>query len=278
MIKSIFTGLLPEKKGERLMTEILERYVTQSEWHQSSRAKGVFEKVLLDILHRGDSALVGFSDDELNAHVFPQQHQHHQSLGKMASIPTMKLEFSDSGGTSGRPVFGSKNIDQHGNFEPRALLTGRQAIVEEFFIEACLDILDVLEDFSPPCLFELSRMINQDLDESAKPYASLIIVVKFFFYRFMNKCIAYPEVHHPSKLLGDFFVFAISSRSANHFLSSEIDLWDVPGYLHHGKTAAAHFIHHAPATVPLCDVDPEPCSRLVSYIFLLRHDILGSYH
>lgn len=189
------------------MTEILERYVIQSEWHQSSRAKGVFEKVLLDILHRGDSALVGFSDDELNAHVFPQQHHHHQSLGKMASIPAMKIEFSDSGGTSGRAVFGSKNIDQHGNSEPRALPTGRQAIVEEFFIEACLDILDVLEEFSPPCLFELSRMITQDLDESAKPYASLIIVVKFFFYRFMNKCIAYPEVHYTSKILQGY-VFA----------------------------------------------------------------------
>lgn len=178
------------------MTEILDRYVAQSEWHQSSRAKGVFEKVLLDILHKGDSTLVGFSDDELNTHVFPQSqhHHHHQSLGKMASIPTMKLEFSDSGGTSGRPVFGSGNIDQHGSCEPRALLTGRQAIVEEFFIEACLHILDVLEEFSPPCLFELSRMIAEDLDESAKPYASLIIVVKFFFYRFMNKCIAYPEV------------------------------------------------------------------------------------
>ncbi|KAG0299020.1 hypothetical protein BGZ96_000046 [Linnemannia gamsii] len=37
-------------------------------------------------------------------------------------------------------------------------------------------------------------MIFAELDDGARAYASLIIIVKFFFYRFMNKCIAYPEV------------------------------------------------------------------------------------
>ncbi|KAG0346734.1 hypothetical protein BG004_000982 [Podila humilis] len=46
-------------------------------------------------------------------------------------------------------------------------------------------------------------MISQDIDEKAKPYASLIIVVKFFFYRFMNKCIGYPETYG---MLQDTFI------------------------------------------------------------------------
>ncbi|KAF9907540.1 hypothetical protein EC991_010836 [Linnemannia zychae] len=38
-------------------------------------------------------------------------------------------------------------------------------------------------------------MVFAELNNGAKAYASLIIIVKFFFYRFMNKCIAYPETY-----------------------------------------------------------------------------------
>ncbi|KAI8600722.1 hypothetical protein EDD21DRAFT_354305 [Dissophora ornata] len=199
-VASIFVTLLTEKKGERLMTEMLERYVVQSEWQQSGRAKTRFEETLLGIIHRGDMDLAGFSDEELNANVLPySQHQsHHQSLGRMFSIPLMKAATIDStpsaqihhGAGPREPIFFAANADTRTHQQE---ITGRQAIVEEFFTEACLEILDTLAEFSPPCLMELSRMIFAKLDQSAKPYASLIIVVKFFFYRFMNKCIAYPE-------------------------------------------------------------------------------------
>ena len=85
-----------------------------------------------------------------------------------------------------------------GSMDPRSRAqterSDRQAVIEEFYVEACLEILDALSEFSPPCIFDLSCMIFDEIDERTRPYASLIIIVKFFFYRFMNKCIAYPEV------------------------------------------------------------------------------------
>ncbi|KAF9428088.1 hypothetical protein BGZ94_003420 [Podila epigama] len=209
-VKSILVGLITDKKGERLMIEMLERYVSQSQWRQSNRAKAAFEAVLLDIVQRGDTALAGSQDEELSAHVFPpnQQLQHHNlnqqyhqgnnpPLGKMASIPSMRLDYSESPtGHGSRTILGPKNTCEHpGMFDQKPVLTTRQDIVEGFFVEACLDILNILDEFSPPCLFELSQMLSRDLDERTRPYASLVIIVKFFFYRFMNKCITYPETY-----------------------------------------------------------------------------------
>ncbi|KAF9144535.1 hypothetical protein BGX30_012475 [Mortierella sp. GBA39] len=206
-VVSIFVALLSEKKGERLMVEMLERYVIQSEWQHASRVKAGFEKTLLDLIYKGEWALAGFSDEELNANLLPfaqgpsqhhhhVHHQHNQSLGRMPSVPVMKVVTTDdlvtgvkdSGDSSGDSDGRSR---AHGNRDG----TGRLAIVEEFYTEACLDILSTLKNFTPPWLLEISRMIFAELDGGARAYASLIIIVKFFFYRFMNKCIAYPETY-----------------------------------------------------------------------------------
>ncbi|KAF9154199.1 hypothetical protein BG015_001573 [Linnemannia schmuckeri] len=204
---SIFVALLSEKKGERLMVEMLERYVIQSEWQHVSRVKAGFEKTLLDLIHKGEWSLAGFSDEELNANLLPLaqgpsqhlhhiHHQHHQSLGRMPSVPVMKVVTTDDLIT-GLKDSGDSSGDSDGR--PRAQVnrdgTGRQAVVEEFYTEACLDILSTLKEFTPPWLLEISRMIFAELDGGARAYASLIIIVKFFFYRFMNKCIAYPETY-----------------------------------------------------------------------------------
>jgi hypothetical protein len=199
---NICVALLSERKGERLMTEMLERYVVQSEWQHASQRKARFEETLSEIIRRGEQELAGFSDDELNANVLPHTHghYHHQSLGRMSSVPLMKTAAIDSvtaqniqhGAGLKETHMPTAAADSRGY--PQQELTGRQALVEEFFTEACLQLLDTLKEFSPPCLMELSREIFADLDQNAKPYASLIIIIKFFFYRFMNKCIAYPEV------------------------------------------------------------------------------------
>ncbi|KAF9359902.1 hypothetical protein BGX26_011098 [Mortierella sp. AD094] len=206
-VKSIFVTLISEKKGERLMTEILERHVAQSEWQQSSRVKAGFEKILLDIIHRGDLDLTGFSDEELNANVLPHQHQHYHTLGRTSNVPVMRAVSDNTVTAHIQHGIGPRDSAiSPTTIEPNLQLpemTARQAMVEEFYLEACLDILDALTEFSPPCLMELSRLVFADLDQSAKPYASLVIIVKFFFYRFMNKCIAYPETYG---MLQDIFI------------------------------------------------------------------------
>ncbi|KAI1314896.1 hypothetical protein EDD11_001576 [Mortierella claussenii] len=199
-LTSIFVALLSAKKGERLMTEMLERFVTQSEWQHSTRAKDGFEKALLNMIQRGEQDLAGFADEELNANILPytQHHPHHHSVGRMASVPIMKTALSGDV----RGPAGSLTV----SVDPRVQqpeMTLRQAQVEEFYTAACLQILDTLEEFSPPCLMELSKMIFAAINESTRPYASLIIVVKFFFYRFMNKCIAYPETYG---MMDDIFI------------------------------------------------------------------------
>ncbi|KAF9983625.1 hypothetical protein BGZ75_004894 [Mortierella antarctica] len=212
VVQTIFVTLLMEKKGERLMTEMLERYVTHSEWQHNSIVKAPFEKTLLALIQKGEQILAGFTDEELNANTHPltasssqnhhlqHLHHHHQSLGRMASVPLMKAPLDDSTMPASNQQ-GSGHHDSSASaktVESRASLpelTARQAVVEDFFTEACLRIMDALKEFSPPGLMQLSQMIFAELDNSAKSYASLIIVVKFFFYRFMNKCIAYPETY-----------------------------------------------------------------------------------
>ncbi|KAF9277821.1 hypothetical protein BGZ68_008978 [Mortierella alpina] len=212
VVQTIFVTLLTEKKGERLMTEMLERYVTHSEWQHNSLVKAPFEKTLLALIHKGEQVLAGFTDEELNANTHPltasssqnhhlqHLHHHHQSLGRMSSVPLMKAPRDDSTMPASNQQ-GSGHQDSTTSVktvEPRDSLpelTARQAVIEEFFTDACLRIVDALEEFSPPGLIQLSQMIFAGLDDSAKSYASLIIVVKFFFYRFMNKCIAYPETY-----------------------------------------------------------------------------------
>ncbi|KAF9952025.1 hypothetical protein BGZ70_000766 [Mortierella alpina] len=212
LVQTIFVTLLMEKKGERLMTEMLERYVTHSEWQHNSLVKAPFEKTLLALIQKGEQILAGYTDEELNANTHPltasssqnhnlqHLHHHHQSLGRMASVPLMKAPIVDST----MPAPNQPGPEHHDSpssaktTESRPSLpelTERQAVVEEFFTEACLRIVDALKEFSPPGLLQLSQMIFAKLDSSAKSYASLIIVVKFFFYRFMNKCIGYPETY-----------------------------------------------------------------------------------
>ncbi|KAF8942625.1 hypothetical protein BGZ47_006300 [Haplosporangium gracile] len=204
---SIFVALLSEKKGERLMVEMLERYVIQSEWQHVSRVKARFEKTLLNLIHKGEWSLAGFSDEELNANLLPLaqgpsqhlhhvHHQHHQSLGRMPSVPVMKVVATDDLVT-GVKDSGDSLGDSDGRSRAQSSRDGtdRQAVVEEFYTEACLDILSTLKEFTPPWLLEISRMIFAELNGGARAYASLIIIIKFFFYRFMNKCIAYPETY-----------------------------------------------------------------------------------
>ncbi|KAG0254118.1 hypothetical protein BG011_005939, partial [Mortierella polycephala] len=216
-IKCIFVALLSEKKGERLMTEILQRYIIQSEWHHSSRVKAAFERTLSDLIQRGDLILSGVSDDELNANALPippsnshshshfhhqHQHQHQQqTTGKTPGIPVMKATVSECS-TPMHGIYGAALKDatettktSDPRFPSSYEMTARQRMVEEFYTEACLDLLRTLKEFCPPVLLELSRLIFAELDEVTKPYASLIIIVKFFFYRFMNKCVAYPETY-----------------------------------------------------------------------------------
>ncbi|KAF9571950.1 hypothetical protein EC968_010487 [Mortierella alpina] len=209
LVQAIFVTLLTEKKGERLMSEMLERYVTHSEWQHNSLVKAPFEKTLLALIQKGEQILAGFTDEELNAnthsltagsgqnhHLQHLQH-HHQSLGRMSSVPLMKAPTHDSTMHAPNQQHQTASASAAQTAEPRTSLpelTARQAVVEEFFTEACLKIVEALKEFSPPGLMQLSQMIFAELDSSAKSYASLIIVVKFFFYRFMNKCIAYPEV------------------------------------------------------------------------------------
>ncbi|KAF8985642.1 hypothetical protein BGZ46_003042 [Entomortierella lignicola] len=180
-VKSIFVTLISEKKGERLMTEMLERYVVQSEWQQSNRAKTKFEKTLSDIIHRGDVELAGFSDEELSATALPYQHQqqHYHSLGRASNVPVMRAAVSDTIVTAniGLGLGLRESTSSPISCEPPLPeMTARQAMVEEFYLEACLDILDTLTEFGPPRLMELSRLIFADLDQSAKPYASLVII------------------------------------------------------------------------------------------------------
>ncbi|KAF9976243.1 hypothetical protein BGZ73_008950 [Actinomortierella ambigua] len=200
LVATIIAELLAERKGDnRLIGEFLERYLTLADWQHSSRAKAKFEVMILDILQRGDKALDGYSDQELNAEMSTSTlpatkaslafaAPHHAGHGDSAA-GTGRTDDSISR-KIGEPLGRKENLPP---MLPR--LTTRQSKVEEFFTEACLEILECLREHFPPSLLQLIHAIFERVDDDKHGYATLVIITKFVFYRFMNKCIAYPETY-----------------------------------------------------------------------------------
>ncbi|KAF9166537.1 hypothetical protein DFQ26_007609 [Actinomortierella ambigua] len=197
LVATIIAELLAERKGERLIGEFLERYLTLADWQHSSRAKTEFEATILGIVHRGEIALDGYSDQELNVEMatstLPATKASlafvaaHQSGTADSATTTLRMDDSFSR-KIGEPLARKENLPP---MLPR--LTTRQSKVEEFFTEACIEILGCLQENFPPSLLQLIHAIFERVDDDKHAYATLVIVIKFVFYRFMNKCIAYPE-------------------------------------------------------------------------------------
>ncbi|KAG0225595.1 hypothetical protein BGW41_004606 [Actinomortierella wolfii] len=196
LVATIVAELLVERKGERLIGEFLERYLRLADWQHFNRSKAKLEATILGIIHRGDSALNGYSDQELSTEMAVNQLPVTKASlatvsaqgGSGDSMAAFRMDESLSH-RIGEPVVRRENLPPT---LPR--LTTRQSKVEGFFTEACLEILDCLQECFPPNLLLLIRAIFSRIDDDKRAYATLVIVIKFVFYRFMNKCIAYPEV------------------------------------------------------------------------------------
>ncbi|ORX88520.1 hypothetical protein K493DRAFT_319402 [Basidiobolus meristosporus CBS 931.73] len=151
--KTVFISLIKEKKGEKFMLDVLDKYVRLTDWS----SKGVLEIQLMRILRRSETLLANESEEETHS------------------------VFGRSSGASG---------------------SARSADMSTFLDKSCIDILSILEQYIPTCILSLSRAILEELPEQFHHNASLFLIVKFFFYRFLARAITYPEYYG---MLDDYY-------------------------------------------------------------------------
>ncbi|KAK9704272.1 hypothetical protein K7432_010291 [Basidiobolus ranarum] len=151
--KTVFVSLIKEKKGEKFMLDVLDKYVRLTDWN----SKGILETQLMRILRRSETLLAGENEEESHS------------------------VFGRSGGTSD---------------------SAKAADMNTFLDKSCIDILSILDQYIPTCILSLSRAILEELPEQFHHNASLFLIVKFFFYRFLARAITYPEYYG---MLDDYY-------------------------------------------------------------------------
>ncbi|KXN75112.1 hypothetical protein CONCODRAFT_76598 [Conidiobolus coronatus NRRL 28638] len=152
----IHVNLIKERKGERFLLNSLDRYVRLHNW----TPHGSLETQLMKILRKGESILKLSEEETINRHLMrPRSRSYsHTSIHQVAST--------------------TSNSD-----------------IEKFFDQACIDLLGILDKYIPPCLIALSHSIIKSLPPHLHQYANILLMLKFFFFRFLGKVITYPEYY-----------------------------------------------------------------------------------
>ncbi|KAJ1961747.1 hypothetical protein IWQ62_003760, partial [Dispira parvispora] len=186
----VFGRLIRERKGERFLLKVLELWTTTPEYHCPA-AKGTLENALLRILHRAAKLFRGTGDD-----IAPSPHSGAATTNSASPGPSFASRWGGhDGGNSDRP------------FSPRTTghpsTTAHSVELDNFYDDACVDILNALVPFIPDVLLDLSRRVFSLLPVEHHHFASLIIVLRFFFHRYLQRVLTSPESFG---LLEDYFV------------------------------------------------------------------------
>ncbi|CAG8499772.1 12271_t:CDS:2 [Ambispora gerdemannii] len=184
MWTAIFVKLITDKKGEKFLLDVLDRYVHLSPW----TAKRAFEMQLMKILQQGDLLLESATNEQ---------------IPKDESYTAFSLPFFG--------ILGGNN--NNGNTSMNNA-TSRISNIEKYLDNACIGLLQVLdrEDVIPARVLILSRTILNQVPEESRRHASVFLIVQWFFHRFIGRAITYPE-HY-----GMFEEYYVSETQRRHIL------------------------------------------------------------
>jgi hypothetical protein len=158
---TVFVRLLSERRGERFLLDVLDRFVRRSGWS----ARGALETQLMKILRRGEEIVF----------------DNHRRSPDPSSVNANNTSSSNIPSRFRNTI--SSTTDELDN-----------AAADAFFDHACEEILAVLDLYIPTCLLALSRSVLSELSSDLRQYAIILLLVKFFFFRFLGRAITYPEV------------------------------------------------------------------------------------
>jgi hypothetical protein len=158
---TVFVRLINERRGERFLLKVMNRFVRLSGWCPPY----ALETPLLKILRRGEEIVL----------------EHPSTLTTTSLTSRSSLSYLDIPGTSDA-------------FEHTAGDASHAAAVDAFFEHACEEILGVVEQCIPPMLTTLTQSVLAELHLDQRSYGTILMVVQFFFYRFLGRAITYPEV------------------------------------------------------------------------------------
>ncbi|RKP38931.1 hypothetical protein BJ085DRAFT_30430 [Dimargaris cristalligena] len=196
----VFVRLLQDRKGERFMLKVLERWVHPPEY-QCPDAKGLLETQLLRILHRGAKLPRWVREYQLHTTPATGASDPNHPAGRWAALgASLPVHHHLSQGAL--PSGSSHNAGHPPPLRPPNVNT-KPIELELFYDDACVDILSVLPKVIPPALTALSQRIFSNLAPDNHLYASLIIILRFFFHRYLQRAITSPE---SMGLLEDYYV------------------------------------------------------------------------
>ncbi|KAI9298382.1 hypothetical protein K502DRAFT_346113 [Neoconidiobolus thromboides FSU 785] len=165
--KTIIISLIKERKGEQFIMGILERYLKVHNW----TSKGSLELVLLKVLNQGEEILKLYPEEELSrTNISGRRRSQSFSQNMFTMHQSANSHFSTP--------YNQPN----------------PAEVDKFLDSACFELLSILDQYIPPCLIHLNHAILSELPSQFHYYASIQVMLKFFFYRFFGKVICYPEL------------------------------------------------------------------------------------
>ncbi|KAI8055393.1 hypothetical protein BDF22DRAFT_381878 [Syncephalis plumigaleata] len=167
---TVFVRLISERRGERFLLDVLDRFVRRSGWS----ARGALETQLMKILRRGEEIVFD---------------SHRRS-------PDPSSLAANNASSSNLP-------SRFRNITPSATDELDNAAADAFFDHACEEILAVLDLYIPTCLLALSRSVLSELSSDLRQYAIILLLVKFFFFRFLGRAITYPEYYG---MCDDYFI------------------------------------------------------------------------
>ncbi|CAG8518548.1 7793_t:CDS:2 [Ambispora leptoticha] len=209
---AIFVKLIADKKGEKFLLDVLDRYVHLSPW----TAKRAFEMQLMKILQQGDLLLETVTNEQ---------------IPKDESYTAFSLPFfgilgnNNNGNTSSNNATSQISSPMVSTFEQAESssqkdhgktysLEDQNLDIEKYLDNACIGLLQVLdrEDVIPARVLILSRSILNQVPEESRHHASVFLIVQWFFHRFIGRAITYPE-HY-----GMFEEYYISETQRKHIL------------------------------------------------------------
>ncbi|KAI9598147.1 hypothetical protein BDF19DRAFT_420437 [Syncephalis fuscata] len=165
---TVFVRLISERRGERFLLDVLDRFVRRSGWS----ARGALETQLMKILRRGEEIVLDGNRRSADSNA--------ANLNTPATPSRLRT---------------TTNYNAVNEIDNLA--------TDAFFDHACEEILAVLDLYIPTCLLALSRSVLSELPSDLRQYATILLLVKFFFYRFLGRAITYPEYYG---MCDDYFI------------------------------------------------------------------------
>ncbi|KAJ1977283.1 hypothetical protein H4R35_002361 [Dimargaris xerosporica] len=246
--RRVFVELLRARKGERFLLKVLERWVAASDI-QNPSAMGRLETLLIRIAHQAAKLPRWLREPTSQPNPPTQNSQRWAALG--VSLPTRQHM------SQGSLPIGTLPLATHSSKASMGALGSHPVELNAFYDDACADILAVIPHIIPPALTALTQQVFADLAPESHVYASLIIILRFFFHRFLQRILTAPESYG---LMEDHYISDAQRETIFYGIYQRL--------YRHAQAGIVPVTAQAPASTPC---DPRMQALIHSVVCAFQH-------